>query len=460
MKETNRFIFGIEELDEIFGNVDLGNVILIAGNPGTGKTTFASKIAYENMIKFGLKTLYISFIEKKDEYFKNLKNLGLDIEDLEKKGLFTFLEEITFTNKELLIDLLNHFLDIIDKTNSKILIIDSISSLLQLSQNAIDLREILHNLFYRISKVKGITTILIEEVPYGSDKIGFGIEEFLVDTIIFLKAIDLKGKMVRIAEIKKARGSNITLTTIPFTIKYGKVISLLYPKKSNKVIKHKTLNVKLGNNEFHINTGSQNLIISHFKIDSFSLASLIIAGALIGTPYLLQDIKRKVLIRLRNSVTNEFYNHLKNCLINFGIQKNIVDDLTKNYIIDGIDPNQFNIVDYFDHVKEIEEKEKPAFVLNIGLDELLEVLADDKIYPTLELDALTRRINNNITTLYIIKGTLKDYQKIPLTEYYDNVWYFYPTKDNKLNIRPFRIKMKLFSNEIYTVDIKSIPCFS
>ncbi|AFZ69950.1 RecA-superfamily ATPase possibly involved in signal transduction [Caldisphaera lagunensis DSM 15908] len=294
MSQTNNFTFGIEELDNLLNNIEQGNVILIAGNPGAGKTTFASKIAYENMKKYNSKTIYISFIEGKNEFFRNMKSLGLDFNEFENKGLFNFLEEITFTNKEMIPDLLNQFIDIIDKINAKILIIDSITSLIQLSHSIIHLREILHNFLYRISKTKGITSILIEEIPYGSEKIGIGIEEFLVDTIILLKAINLKGKIVRVAEIRKARRSNISLTTIPFIIKYDKAISLLYPKKFNRVAKHKIIKIVLDNNDFYIDTGSQNLIIVHPKINPFSLASLIILGTLIGTPSLLENIRRKL----------------------------------------------------------------------------------------------------------------------------------------------------------------------
>jgi len=460
METNNKFILGIEELDEVANKIDLGYVILIAGNPGTGKTIGASKILYENMKRLGIKTIYISFVETKTEYYKNLKRLGLDMEELEKKGLFTYMELITFLSKDLIQDILNQIINTIDQTGAKIVVIDSISPLLQIAENIISLREILHNFFYRLSKIKKITTILIQEVPYGSENIGFGVEEFLVDAVVFMKTVQIKGRSIRIMEIRKARGSDIPLVSIPFVIRKDKGISILYPKNIKEKISNKTINIIVGNNNFTVSLGSQNLIIANPKIDIQALASLIIVGAISGTPNLSQNIRRKTIIRMMSHTVEEFSDQLKNCLLNIGLEKNKVDELLNSYIIDGIDVNRYSLTEYFDHVKEIEDKEKPAFILNIGLDVLLQLLADNEIYPRLELDTMIRRINSNITTLYMMNGNLKDYYKVPLAEEYDNVWYFYPYKENRLIIRPFRLKMKILANEKYTINLNSIKCLS
>jgi circadian clock protein KaiC len=460
METNNKFILGIEELDEVANKIDLGYVILIAGNPGTGKTIGASKILYENMKRLGIKTIYISFVETKTEYYKNLKRLGLDMEELEKKGLFTYMELITFLSKDLIQDILNQIINTIDQTGAKIVVIDSISPLLQIAENIISLREILHNFFYRLSKIKKVTTILIQEVPYGSENIGFGVEEFLVDAVVFMKTVQIKGRSIRIMEIRKARGSDIPLVSIPFVIRKDKGISILYPKNIKEKISNKTINIIVGNNNFTVSLGSQNLIIANPKIDIQALASLIIVGAISGTPNLSQNIRRKTIIRMMSHKVEEFSDQLKNCLLNIGLEKNKVDELLNSYIIDGIDENRYSLTEYFDHVKEIEDKEKPAFILNIGLDVLLQLLADNEIYPRLELDTMIRRINNNITTLYMMNGNLKDYYKVPLAEEYDNVWYFYPYKENRLIIRPFRLKMKILANEKYTINLNSIKCLS
>ncbi|MGC8573872.1 MAG: hypothetical protein ACP5L0_07775, partial [Caldisphaera sp.] len=187
--------------------------------------------------------------------------------------------------------------------------------------------------------------------------------------------------------------------------------------------------------------------------------SLIIVGTVVGTQKLLEQIRRKTLIRLLSHDIGEFSNQLEQCLSSSGMQKSKVEELMKSYILDGIDPNKYSLTEYFYHVQEIEEEEKPAFVVNIGLDTLLNLLADNEVYPRLELDAIIRRMNEGITTLYLMNGIIRDYYKIPLNEVYNNIWYFHISKDNKLIIRPFRLRMKIFTNEIYQVDSKTLKCF-
>ncbi|BES80916.1 hypothetical protein PABY_04830 [Pyrodictium abyssi] len=37
----------IEELDRLLGGVPRGAIVLVAGNPGTGKSSFAARFIYE-----------------------------------------------------------------------------------------------------------------------------------------------------------------------------------------------------------------------------------------------------------------------------------------------------------------------------------------------------------------------------------------------------------------------------
>ena len=76
-----------------------GSLILIAGEPGAGKTIFASTFVYNGMAKFGEKGIYVSLAETKEDYYEEMKKLGMDFEKFEKEGLFKFIDLVTVTSE-------------------------------------------------------------------------------------------------------------------------------------------------------------------------------------------------------------------------------------------------------------------------------------------------------------------------------------------------------------------------
>lgn len=81
------FIFGIDGLDNFFrGVLRKGSLVALIGQPGAGKTTFASAICYSNALR-GSKCLYLSFFEDREKLFSNVSGLGLDLYSVEAKGV-------------------------------------------------------------------------------------------------------------------------------------------------------------------------------------------------------------------------------------------------------------------------------------------------------------------------------------------------------------------------------------
>jgi len=72
----------IQGFDELFSENGLprGSSILIAGGPGTGKSTFCREICY-NLVSNGKKCMYVSFEESKDRIIKSMKNFGWSISE-------------------------------------------------------------------------------------------------------------------------------------------------------------------------------------------------------------------------------------------------------------------------------------------------------------------------------------------------------------------------------------------
>jgi hypothetical protein len=67
----------------------------------------------------------------------------------------------------------------------------------------------------------GVTTLMVEEVPVGRVGIGLGVEEFVADGVIRLRAGELDGRLFRDLEIWKLRGTRLSERKLAFTLEKG-----------------------------------------------------------------------------------------------------------------------------------------------------------------------------------------------------------------------------------------------
>jgi len=94
--ESGRTPTGIYGLDPIIGGgFPKGSLILVAGNPGTGKTIFSAQFLYYGATEFGEKGIYVSFAESRNTFFSHMLDFGFDFEKLEREGKFKFLDMVT-----------------------------------------------------------------------------------------------------------------------------------------------------------------------------------------------------------------------------------------------------------------------------------------------------------------------------------------------------------------------------
>ena len=83
---------GVQNFDNLIeGGFERGSTNLVVGGAGAGKSIFATQFLTEGMNN-GEKCLYITFEEKKPQFYKNMKEFGWDLEKYEKKNLLVFLE--------------------------------------------------------------------------------------------------------------------------------------------------------------------------------------------------------------------------------------------------------------------------------------------------------------------------------------------------------------------------------
>ncbi len=82
---------GIVQLDkELGGGFLKGQIILLVGNPGSGKTTFRVQFLTEGLHK-GEPGIFVGLVEPREDFMKYMWHLGFYLLEYEAKGQFFLL---------------------------------------------------------------------------------------------------------------------------------------------------------------------------------------------------------------------------------------------------------------------------------------------------------------------------------------------------------------------------------
>jgi len=183
---VERISTGVSGIDALIeGGIPKGFTVLIAGNPGTGKTVLTSHFLYDGLTK-NQNGIYVSFSEADYSFYNNTDRFGMKFRGFQKQNKFSFLDFSAVTQGGIQ-DALEEVLATIKETNAKRIVIDSFSAILQSFVNLNEARIALHVVLGKMLRAQGVTTMVIGEVPIGTSKIGSGFEEFVADGIIKLE---------------------------------------------------------------------------------------------------------------------------------------------------------------------------------------------------------------------------------------------------------------------------------
>src|SRR5205807_7985817 len=98
MPESDLVKTGIKGLDEIlFGGIPRGNIILVAGTAGTGKTTPGVEFAYRGARQFNEPGVIVLFEVAPDKLIRDAALFGWDLRELERNGRLKMI----FTTRQL-----------------------------------------------------------------------------------------------------------------------------------------------------------------------------------------------------------------------------------------------------------------------------------------------------------------------------------------------------------------------
>jgi len=198
---------GVDGLDELIGGgLVKGEVILLAGSTGSGKTIFSTQFIYNGVTQYGEKGVYATFEEDEASLQRNMEELGMNLGKLEREGQVRVIGLQAMKEVGLNANL-DFILKIVKEMKAERLVIDSLTAFLIGIGEKFEYRTLMH-LFYKMLKKIGCTTILTCSVPAGSNTLGLGIEEFIADSVIVLENVMVDTELKTRFLIRKMRGTS------------------------------------------------------------------------------------------------------------------------------------------------------------------------------------------------------------------------------------------------------------
>lgn len=219
MSDLERTSTGILELDQILrGGIPRGNVVLLAGGSGMGKTTLALQYLAEGAAR-GEPGLFVSVTEpvatlrRNAEQYRFLETRWFDDGTIRLVDLRAIMQRLGieimrgFTHREI-----TSLLDIIEKIvkeyGVKRLVIDSITAICQRTSEVGTIRDFIFQLGMSLAETD-CTSILTSETPPREHRFSmFGVEEFIADGIIFVSEVERQNDLVRTLQVIKMRGTD------------------------------------------------------------------------------------------------------------------------------------------------------------------------------------------------------------------------------------------------------------
>jgi len=214
----DKVLTGVSSLDKIVGDgFNRGDTILVAGQPGAGKTTFGFQFLYSGVTKYGENGVYVSFVESVNKLKRNALRLGWDFEKLIREKKVSFLDLMQTTGEKGVDANLTVIMNEIELTGAKRVVIDSLSAMTTYIETKADARTFI-GMLNRFLEKAGCTSLLLVEMPWGKSDIGSGFEEFLADGLIVLESSIDGFRVRRMLFVPKMRGCDHDLNCYDFFI--------------------------------------------------------------------------------------------------------------------------------------------------------------------------------------------------------------------------------------------------
>jgi len=209
---------GISGLDTIlFGGIPRGNIILIEGEIGTGKTTLGMEIIYRGIEEFGEPGIIVMFEVSPDKLVRDAAGFGWDLPALERSQKL----KIIYTTRDVFTQELQQadslLIEEANRIGARRIFIDGTPIVLpeDAGKNS---RETFHILAQGLQRENLTAVMALEAAVLNTTKFASLHEESIADTVIMLRKEDVQRATSRSIEIVKSRGQDFQMGRHSFRI--------------------------------------------------------------------------------------------------------------------------------------------------------------------------------------------------------------------------------------------------
>lgn len=230
-KKDTRFDFertktGISGLDEMIdGGFPKGNLIVLSGDPGSGKTVFCWQYIYQGFAEYGEPGVFISLEEPDNVIIQGAREFGWDFPKLIEKDKIR-LVTIDLYDFERLKNVIEENIRAIGAQRC---VIDPGVIFKLFFDKELDARKKIVALGKMLKKIN-CTTIITNEIALDTPSSLYGLEEYVADGVILLHHTKVRSKFIRSIAVLKMRNTSIAEELKPVKIDKDGISVLVHGK--------------------------------------------------------------------------------------------------------------------------------------------------------------------------------------------------------------------------------------
>lgn len=230
----DRIKTGIPGLDELLeGGIPKGRCVLVAGGPGSGKTTMSMQFIAEGAQKYGERGVFVTLADSPSTIREDMSRYGWALDVLEESGalsivdlsMIVYLSPEEFAKALIKVERPKYSVETvvdavkrqIKATGAKRVVIDSLSPLVVQERNPVERRREVAYLLKGLMET-GCTCLLTAEAKTTDVQRGFSVEEYLSQGVIHLQSVAKGDRLVRVIQVTKMRGTAHDMQPHPYLI--------------------------------------------------------------------------------------------------------------------------------------------------------------------------------------------------------------------------------------------------